>query len=77
MTTGIEYVYLSVVHHSGYESHDTSVAGECQNGEPPSDQELPRKLINKKNSTEKITKTCNPHPTPSDGGGGLGAKISK
>ena len=38
MTTGIEYVYLSVVHHSGYVSHDTSVAGECQNGEPPSDQ---------------------------------------
>ena len=32
--------------------------------------------IDKKNSTEKITKTCNPHPTPSDGGG-LGAKISK
>ena len=40
--------------------------------------ELPRKSINKKNSTEKITKTCNSHPTPSDGGGGgLGAKISK
>ena len=37
--------------------------------------ELPRKSI-KKNSAEKITKTCNPHPTPSDGGG-LGAKISK
>ena len=40
--------------------------------------ELPRKSINKKNSTEKITKTCNPptppHPT---GGGGLGAKMSK
>ena len=33
--------------------------------------------IDKKNSAEKITKTCNPHPTPSDGGGGLGAKISK
>ena len=32
--------------------------------------ELPRKSINKKNSAEKITKTCNPHPTPSDGGGG-------
>ena len=31
--------------------------------------ELPRKSINKKNSAEKITKTCNPHPTPSDGGG--------
>ena len=30
--------------------------------------ELPRKSINKKNSAEKITKTCNPHPTPSDGG---------
>ena len=40
MTTGIEYVYLSVVQHSGYVMcpHDTSVAGECQNGEPPSDQ---------------------------------------
>ena len=25
--------------------------------------------IDKKNSAEKITKTCNPHPTPSDGGG--------
>ena len=32
--------------------------------------ELPRKSINKKISAEKITKTCNPHPTPSDGGGG-------
>ena len=32
--------------------------------------ELPRKSI-KKNSAEKITKTCNPHPTPSDGGGGV------
>ena len=32
--------------------------------------ELPRKSINKNNSAEKITKTCNPHPTPSDGGGG-------
>ena len=31
--------------------------------------ELPRKSIKKKNSAEKITKTCNPHPTPSDGGG--------
>ena len=31
--------------------------------------ELPRKSINKKNSAEKITKTCNPHPTPSAGGG--------
>ena len=38
--------------------------------------ELPKKSINKKNSADKITKTCNPHPTPSDGGG-LGAKISK
>ena len=28
--------------------------------------ELPRKSI------KKITKTCNPHPTPSDGGGGGG-----
>ena len=27
--------------------------------------------IDKKNSAEKITKTCNPHPTPSDGGGGV------
>ena len=37
--------------------------------------ELPRKSINKKNSAEKITKTCNPHPTPphpTGGGGGLG-----
>ena len=25
----------------------------------------------KKNSAEKITKTRNPHPTPSDGGGGV------
>ena len=33
--------------------------------------ELPRKSINKQNSAEKITKTCNPHPTPSDGGGGV------
>ena len=32
--------------------------------------ELPRKSI-KKNPAEKITKTCNPHPTPSDGGGGV------
>ena len=32
--------------------------------------ELPRKSIKKK-SDEKITKTCNPHLTPSDGGGGL------
>ena len=32
--------------------------------------ELPRKSI-KKNSAEKVTKTCNPHPTPSDGGGGV------
>ena len=32
--------------------------------------ELPRKSIKKK-SAEKITKTCNPHPTPSDGGGGV------
>ena len=38
--------------------------------------ELPRKSINKKNSAEQITKTFNPHPTPSDGGR-LGAKISK
>ena len=36
------------------------------------------KIDKQKNSAEKITKTCNPHPTPSDGGGGgLGAKISK
>ena len=28
--------------------------------------------LKKKNSAEKITKTCNPHPTPSDGGGGGG-----
>ena len=33
--------------------------------------ELPRKSIKNKNSAEKITKTCNPHPTPSDGGGGV------
>ena len=33
--------------------------------------ELQRKSINKTNSAEKITKTCNPHPTPSDGGGGV------
>ena len=32
--------------------------------------------IDKKNSPEKITKTCNPHPIRR-GGGGLGAKISK
>ena len=40
--------------------------------------ELPRKSI-KKNSPEKITKTCNPHPTPSDGGGGRGEnfKVSR
>ena len=30
------------------------------------------KIDKKKNSSEKITKTCNPHPTPSDGGGGGG-----
>ena len=38
------------------------------------------KIDKKKNSAEKITKTCNPHPTLSDGGGGgggLGAKMSK
>ena len=36
------------------------------------------KIDKKKNSADKINKTCNPHPTPSDGGGGgLGAKISK
>ena len=35
------------------------------------------KIDKQKNAAEKITKTCNPHPTPSDGGGGLGAKISK
>ena len=28
------------------------------------------KIDKQKNSAEKITKTCNPHPTPSDGGGG-------
>ena len=41
--------------------------------------ELPRKSINKKNSAEKITKTCNPHPTPSDGGGvrGENFKVTK
>ena len=27
--------------------------------------------IDKKKIAEKITKTCNPHPTPSDGGGGV------
>ena len=27
-----------------------------------------------KNSAQKITKTCNPHPTPSDGGGGVRGK---
>ena len=33
----------------------------------------------KKNSTEKITKTCNLHPTPSDGGGvrGENFKVTK
>ena len=30
-----------------------------------------------KNSAEKITKTCNPHPTPSDGGGGAGGENVK
>ena len=41
--------------------------------------ELPRKSINKKNSAEKITKTCNPHPTPSTGGGvrGENFKVTK
>ena len=34
------------------------------------------KIDKKTNSAEKITKTCNPHPTPSDGRG-LGATISK
>ena len=29
------------------------------------------KIDKQKNSAEKITKTCNPHPTPSDGGGGV------
>ena len=29
------------------------------------------KIDKKKKSAEKITKTCNPHPTPSDGGGGF------
>ena len=40
--------------------------------------ELPRKSI-KKNSAEKITKTYNPHPTPSDGGGVRGEhfKVTK
>ena len=40
--------------------------------------ELPRKSI-KQNSAEKITKTCNPHPTPSDGGGvrGENFKVTK
>ena len=35
--------------------------------------------IDKKNSAEKITKTCNPHPTPSDGGGvrGENFKVTK
>ena len=28
------------------------------------------KIDEQKNAAEKITKTCNPHPTPSDGGGG-------
>ena len=37
------------------------------------------KIDKKKNLAEKITKTCNPHPTPPHPtvGGGLGAKISK
>ena len=30
-----------------------------------------RKIDKQKNSTEKITRTCNPHHTPSDGGGGV------
>ena len=34
------------------------------------------KIDKQKHSAEKLTKTCNPHPTQSDGGG-LGAKISK
>ena len=29
------------------------------------------KIDKQKHSAEKITKTCNPHPTPSDGGGGF------
>ena len=29
------------------------------------------KIDKQKNAAEKITKTCNPHPTPSDGGGGV------
>ena len=39
--------------------------------------ELPRKIAKQKNSAEKITKTCNPHPTPSDGGGGGGVRGEK
>ena len=37
------------------------------------------KIDKKKNSAEKITKTCNPHPTPSDGGGvrGENVKVTK
>ena len=40
--------------------------------------EPPRKSI-KKNAAEKITKTCNPHPTPSDGRGvrGENFKVTK
>ena len=35
--------------------------------------------IDKKKSAEKITETCNPHPTPSDGGGvrGENFKVTK
>ena len=42
--------------------------------------ELPRKSIKKKNSAEKITKTCNPHPPhPTVGGGvrGENFKVTK
>ena len=37
------------------------------------------KIDKQKNSAEKITKTCNPHPTPSDGGGVRGKhfKVTK
>ena len=39
--------------------------------------ELPRKSINKKNSTEKITKTCNPTPPHPTGGGGFSGENFK
>ena len=37
------------------------------------------KIDKQTNSAEKITKTCNPHPTPSDGGGvrGENFKVTK